>query len=87
VVVIYLCECFVVVIYLCVCLYVVFKILFGYALFLYVYIKSFCFLHVNQLNVPLGYVASGRCVSKLLYPFPHPSPPAAIMLGAISIDV
>ena len=45
----------------------------------------FLFLHVNQQNVPVWYLASDRFVSKLLLiSFPHPSLPAAIMLGGIS---
>ena len=73
-------------VYVCVCVGCIVLIVCRYALFSYMHIKSFCFLHVNRQNVPLCYVASGRCVYKL-FPFPHPLPPAAIVLGAISIDV
>jgi len=44
-------------------------------------------MHVNQQYVPLCFVVSDPCVSKLLFPFPHPSTTAATILGAISIDV
>jgi hypothetical protein len=52
--------CFVVVIYLqvSVCICVVLYIVFSYGLCLYVHI-TFEFLHMNQQDVPVWYVASG----------------------------
>jgi hypothetical protein len=79
----------VVVIYLQVCLHsFVLYIVFSYALFSYVHIASFYFLHVNQQDVPVWYVVSDPCACPNCYLLFHtPSPPAAIMLGAISVDI
>jgi len=82
-------ECFVllcfVVVYLCMCvvLYIVHCIQLCTVFICACHI--FLILHISQQNVPVWYVASDRFVSKLLLiSFPHPSLPAAIMLGGIS---
>jgi len=49
----------------CTVLYVVFS----YALILYVHITSLYFLHVNQQDVPVRYIASDRCVCPDYYLF------------------
>ena len=78
--------CFVVEIYLqvfvCVCMYVV-----PYTVLSYVHVPLFHFLCVNQHGV-LFDMLSLITVSPnyYLFPFPHPSPPGAIMIATISMQ-
>ena len=51
----------------CVCMCVVLYIVFSYTLFSYVHITSFYFLHMNQQDVPVWYVASDRCMCPNYY--------------------
>jgi hypothetical protein len=76
-------------IYSCVCvLCVVMYIVFGYTLFSYLHITLFQFLPVNQqMYLCDTFRLIAVCPNYYLSPFPNPSPAAAILLVAISIDV
>jgi hypothetical protein len=61
---------------------------FSYALISYFHITSFQFLPVNhQMYLCDTFCLIAVCPRYYLLPFPHPSPPAAILFVAISIDV
>jgi hypothetical protein len=69
---------------MCVVLYTVIS----YALFSYVHITSFQFLPGHQqMYLCDTFRLIAVCPNYYLFPFPQPSPPAAILLVAISIDV
>jgi hypothetical protein len=70
----------------CVCVCVL-CIMFSYTLS-YFHITSFQFLPVNQqMNLCDTFCLIAVCPNYYLLSLPHPSPPAAILLVAISIDV
>jgi hypothetical protein len=80
--------CFVVVICVQVCVCVVLYIMFTYTLFSYLLIKLFQFLPFNhQMYLCDTFCLIAVCPNYYLSPFPNPSPAAAILLVAISIDV
>jgi hypothetical protein len=77
-----LCVC------VCACMCVVLYILFCYALFSYSLISPFQTLPVNQqMYLCDTFRLIAVCPNYYLCPFPLPSPPAALCLRAISIDV
>jgi hypothetical protein len=70
------------------CMCVVLYTVFSYALFPYLHITSFQFLPVNQqMYLCDTFLLFAVCPNYYLFPFPHPSLPAAILLVAISVDV
>jgi len=75
--------------YVCVCMCVALYTVFSYALLSYVHIISYKFLHMNQQDVPVCCVVCDVCVCPNYYLFPIalPTPPDAVLLGIISIDV